>query len=41
MCADIVLNGAVKMLVPVETWTLTGRRRTNVEKLTNRLNAPV
>jgi DNA polymerase-1 len=24
-----------------ETWTLTGRRRMNVEKLTDRLNAPV
>src|SRR5215211_1658371 len=24
-----------------ETWTLAGRRRTNVEKLTDRLNAPV
>jgi DNA polymerase-1 len=25
----------------LETWTLTGRRRTNVERLTDRLNAPV
>src|SRR5688572_30101595 len=29
------------MPVALETQTLTGRRRTNVEKLTDRLNAPV
>jgi DNA polymerase-1 len=31
----------LRCLWPVETRTLTGRRRTNVEKLTDRLNGPI
>jgi DNA polymerase-1 len=38
---DEALVRAVKMPVAVETRTLTGRRRQSVEKLTDRLNAPV
>jgi hypothetical protein len=38
---DEALVRAVKMPVAVETRTLTGRRRLSVEKLTNRLKAPV
>ena len=38
---DEALVRAVSMPVAVETRTLTGRRRTNVEKLTDRLNARV
>jgi DNA polymerase-1 len=36
-----ILDGAVKTPMPVEIRTLTGRRCMDVEKLTDRLNAPV
>ena len=36
---DAILNGPVMILVVVET--LTGRRRMDIERLTDRLNAPV
>jgi hypothetical protein len=39
--SDAILNGAVKMPMTVEARMVTGRRRMDVKKLTDRLNAPI